>query len=87
MYPVHTKSHALKAIFSSKSLENLSIFIILDANILLVLSEFLIKASLLGVSIKHVEIPTIYNDSESSMNYFPDLIKFISLWFKSFLWT
>lgn len=50
-------------------------------------SEFLIKASLLGVPIKHIEIPTIYNDSESSMNYFPDLIKFISLWFKSFLWT
>jgi hypothetical protein len=50
-------------------------------------SEFLIKASLLGVPIRHIEIPTIYNDSVSSMNYFPDLMKFISLWFRSFLWT
>ena len=50
-------------------------------------SEFLIKASLLGVPINHIEIPTIYNESKSSMNYIPDLIKFISLWLKSFFWT
>jgi len=50
-------------------------------------SEFLIKASILGVPINHIEIPTIYNESKSSMNYIPDLIKFISLWLKSFLWT
>ena len=50
-------------------------------------SEFLIKASILGVPINHVEIPTIYNESKSSMNYVPDLMKFISLWIKSFLWT
>ena len=49
-------------------------------------SEFLMKACLLGIPIKHVEIPTIYNDSESSMNYFPDLMKFIALWFRSFFW-
>ena len=49
-------------------------------------SEFLIKASILGVPINHIEIPTIYNESKSSMNYVPDLMKFISLWIKSFLW-
>ncbi len=50
-------------------------------------SEFLIKASILGVPINHIEIPTIYNESKSSMNSISDLIKFISLWLKSFLWT
>ena len=50
-------------------------------------SEFLIKSTILGVPINHIEIPTIYNESKSSMNYVPDLMKFISLWIKSFLWT
>ena len=50
-------------------------------------SEFLIKACILGITINHIEIPTIYNESKSSMNYVPDLMKFISLWIKSFLWT
>ncbi len=50
-------------------------------------SEFLIKACILGITINHIEIPTIYNESKSSMNYVPDLMKFIILWIKSFLWT
>lgn len=50
-------------------------------------SEFLIKACIMGVTINHIEIPTIYNESKSSMNYVPDFLKFISLWLKSFLWV
>lgn len=49
-------------------------------------SEFLIKSCILGTPINHIEIPTIYNDSESSMNYIPDMMKFIALWFRSFIW-
>ncbi len=49
-------------------------------------SEFLIKSSLIGWKINHINIPTIYENQPSAMNHFSDTIKFIKLWFKSFLW-
>jgi len=50
-------------------------------------SEFLIKSSLLGWKIDHINIPTIYENQPSAMNHFKDTFLFIKLWFKSFLWT
>ncbi|MCH7733284.1 MAG: glycosyltransferase family 2 protein [Candidatus Marinimicrobia bacterium] len=50
-------------------------------------SEFLIKSSLIGWKINHINIPTIYENQPSAMNHFSDTMKFIKLWFKSFLWT
>ncbi len=50
-------------------------------------SEFLIKSSLIGWKINHINIQTIYENQPSAMNHFSDTIKFIKLWFKSFLWT
>lgn len=50
-------------------------------------SEFLIKSLLIGWKINHINIQTIYENQPSAMNHFSDTIKFIKLWFKSFLWT
>jgi len=50
-------------------------------------SEILIKAALLGYSINHCNIPTIYNKTNSSkINPIVDTAKFILLWFRSFFW-
>jgi len=50
-------------------------------------SEFLIKASLVGWKLDHIKIPTIYNNEPSAMSNVSDTIKFIKMWFMSFLWT
>lgn len=50
-------------------------------------SEFLIRSSLIGWKINHINIPTIYENQPSAMNNFSDTMAFIKLWFKSFLWT
>jgi len=42
-------------------------------------SEFLIKVTLAGYRVKHVEIPTIYNAEPSAMNHITDTLKFISM--------
>lgn len=49
-------------------------------------SELLIKASLAGYRIEHVEIPTIYGTEKSAMRNFRDTTKFAAMYFKSFLW-
>ena len=49
-------------------------------------SEFLIKAVLNGYEIKHVIIPTIYNNEKSAMRNVPDTFKFIRMYLKSFFW-
>ena len=50
-------------------------------------SEFLIKASIVGWKINHISIPTIYNGEPSAMRIVGDTVKFIKMWFMSFLWT
>ncbi len=50
-------------------------------------SEILIRGCLLGYRITHIEIPTIYNREPSGMHPLRDTLKFIYLWFRSFLWT
>ena len=49
-------------------------------------SEILIKILLNGGRVAHVNIPTIYNDSNSHINKFDDTVKFISLFFRSLFW-
>ncbi len=50
-------------------------------------SELLMKASLAGLKVNHVNIPTIYGSQVSAMNHVSDSLKFIKMWFQSFLWT
>ena len=50
-------------------------------------SEMLIKASLKGWKVEHIAIPTIYGDQGSTIKNIKDSVKFINLWFKSFIWT
>ncbi len=49
-------------------------------------SEMLIKASLAGYRINHVEIPTLYGDEKSAMRNFRDTVKFAAMYLHSFLW-
>ena len=49
-------------------------------------SEFLIKYLLRNKNVVEVEIPTIYATEKSSINHIPDTLKFIKLYFHSFLW-
>jgi len=50
-------------------------------------SEILIKASILGYSVEHISIPTIYTGSHSAIRPFRDTAKFIELWLRSYLWN
>jgi len=50
-------------------------------------SEFLIKASIIGWKIKHLNIPTIYGNQISAMNHVTDTVIFMKMWFQSYLWT
>lgn len=49
-------------------------------------SEFLLKTIDSSTSISEVEISTIYNDHDSNMENFMDTIRFIKMYFASFLW-
>jgi len=49
-------------------------------------SEFVIKYLLNDKIVAEVEIPTIYASEKSSINHIPDTLKFIKLYFNSFLW-
>ena len=49
-------------------------------------SEFLIKYLLKNKMVAEVEVPTIYNKENSSINPIVDTLKFIKLYFNSFLW-
>lgn len=49
-------------------------------------SEFLIKTLLSGLKYSEIRIPTIYNRSTSSINNLMDTVRFIILFFKSYLW-
>ncbi|MDD5765676.1 MAG: glycosyltransferase family 2 protein [Candidatus Marinimicrobia bacterium] len=50
-------------------------------------SEFLIRALTSGVSFVEIEIPTIYNNSHSSIRNIRDTGRFILLILKSYIWT
>ena len=50
-------------------------------------SEMLMKASLKGWKVEHIAIPTIYGAEGSAIKNIKDTVKFVSLWFKSFIWT
>ena len=50
-------------------------------------SEILIKLLSAGYRYTEVEIPTIYNTNRSSINNIRDTLKFILLFFKSYLWS
>jgi len=50
-------------------------------------SELLIRALVTDKGYSEVKIPTIYNQSRSSINNFWDTIRFIRLVLKSYLWT
>jgi hypothetical protein len=45
------------------------------------------KASLKGWKVEHIAIPTIYGAEASAIKNIKDTVKFVSLWFKSFIWT
>ena len=47
----------------------------------------LMKASLKGWKVEHIAIPTIYGAEGSAIKNIKDTVKFVSLWFKSFIWT
>jgi glycosyltransferase involved in cell wall biosynthesis len=49
-------------------------------------SEFLIKMLYNGIKYSEIAIPTIYSKSGSYINNIMDTIKFIKLYFRSFLW-
>jgi len=50
-------------------------------------SEILIKLLSTGCRYTEVKIPTIYNSARSSINNVRDTLRFISLFFRSYLWT
>ena len=49
-------------------------------------SEFLIKSIMAGYEILHVPIATIYANEKSAMRNIRDTVKFIAMYFRSFLW-
>ncbi|MBN2279159.1 MAG: glycosyltransferase family 2 protein [Candidatus Marinimicrobia bacterium] len=49
-------------------------------------SEILIRCLLAEKKVKEVPIPTKYSNEKSSINYIPDTLKFIKLYFHSFFW-
>lgn len=49
-------------------------------------SEFLIKSIIAGYRVRHVKIPTVYADEKSAMRNIRDSVKFIAMYFRSFLW-
>ena len=49
-------------------------------------SEFLIKMIYSGTIFCEIPIPTIYNKAGSSINNLPDTLRFIKLFFSSYLW-
>jgi len=49
-------------------------------------SEFLIKMLSFGLKYSEIQTPTIYNKSASSINNLMDTVRFIILFFKSYLW-
>lgn len=50
-------------------------------------SEILVKACLAGMRLEHIRIPTIYTGSRSAIHPLKDTLRFIELWFRSFLWN
>ena len=49
-------------------------------------TEYLIKSALKKQKIGWVPVKTIYNDSKSYIRPWVDTFKFVTLWFKSFVW-
>ncbi len=50
-------------------------------------SEVLMKLALTGVTIRHVRIPTIYEEETSAIHPIRDTWQFVLLWFRSYFWT
>lgn len=50
-------------------------------------SELLIKGCLSGFRVKHIPIPTIYNEEDSAINPLRDTLMFTTVWLRSFFWS